>query len=69
MILGFRPGDWNLGLKNRILGGGVEKKRKKEKIPHMGESIGHRPLGAAAQKGIDQPTNRPTDRRTDIAGC
>ena len=29
---------------------------------------GHRPFGAAAQKG-DQPTNRPTDRRTDIAGC
>ena len=34
---------WRLG------GGGAEvEKEKKEKIPHMCESIGHRPFGAAA---------------------
>ena len=34
--------------------GGTEKEEeeKEEKIPHMCESIGHRPLGAAAQKGL-----------------
>ena len=35
--------DWSLG-------GGMEKEEE-EKISHMCESIGHRPLWAAAQKG------------------
>ena len=58
MRLGFGPQDWDLGLKIGIwasrLGfeGGTEKEeKKKEKIPHMCESIGHRPLRAAAQNG------------------
>ena len=46
--LGFGPRDWNLGLKTGIRGGGTEKEKEKkeeeEKIPHMCESIGHRPL-------------------------
>ena len=58
MRLGFGPQDWNLGLETGIwaskLGfeGGTEKKeeekeekeKEEEKIPHMCESIGHRPL-------------------------
>ena len=48
----FRPWDWDLGLGTRIwaskLGGGrtgqEEEEEAKEKIPHMCESIGHRPL-------------------------
>ena len=57
--LGFGPQDWDLGLEARIWalrlrygprgwgrGGGAEKEKEKEveKIPHMCESIGHRPL-------------------------
>ena len=51
--------------------GGTKKKKKEmkeEKISHMCESIGHRPLWGRCPKG-DQPTNRPsvqpTDRPTD----
>ena len=54
----FWPQEWDLGLKDRIwtlrlgfgpqsriwVGGGTEKEKEKEKIPHMYESIGHRPL-------------------------
>ena len=29
-----------------------KKEKEEEKIPHMCESMGHRPLGAAAQKGL-----------------
>ena len=48
MRLGFGPHDWDLGLETGMwasrLGfeGGMEK--EKDKIPHMCESIGHRPL-------------------------
>ena len=50
--LGFGPRDWDLGLETGIWasrlgfeGGGTEEEEKeKEKIPHMCESIGHRPL-------------------------
>ena len=67
-----------MGLEARIrasrLGfkGGMEKKKeeekeKKEKIPHMCESIGHRSLwGRCPKRGAsDQPTNQPTNRLTD----
>ena len=49
--LGFGPKDWDLGLETRMWasrlgfeGGGTEEQKEKEKIPHMCESIGHRPL-------------------------
>ena len=54
--LGYGPQGWNLGLEAGIwssrlgfgLGGAEkekkEKEKKEEKIPHMCESIGHRPL-------------------------
>ena len=50
--LRFGPQDWDLGLETGIWasrlgfeGGGTEKEEEeKEKIPHMCESIGHRPL-------------------------
>ena len=54
--LGFGPQDWDLGLETGIWpqrlgfeGEGTEKEKKEEeekteKIPHMCESIGHRPL-------------------------
>ena len=50
--LGFGPGGWDMGLQAEIwarrLGEGgtkeEEKKKEEEKIPHMCESIGHRPL-------------------------
>ena len=50
--LGFEPRGWDMGLQAEIwawrLGGGgsmkKEEKEKKEKIPHICESIGHRPL-------------------------
>ena len=50
--LGFGSQDWDLGLETGIwasgLGseGGAEEKKEEEeeKIPHMCESIGHRPL-------------------------
>ena len=56
--VGFGPQDWDLGLEAGIWAsrlrygpggwgeGGAEKKKEKEeeKIPHMCESIGHRPL-------------------------
>ena len=63
--LGFGPQGWDLGLKAGIwalrLGseseGGVEEKKeeekekeKEEKIPHMCESIGHRPLWGRCPK-------------------
>ena len=55
MRLGFGPQDWDLGLEAGIwasrlrygpqsLGeGGTKKEKEEEKIPHMCESIGHRP--------------------------
>ena len=65
--LGFWPPGWDLGLQVGIWatrqelglgfkskGGRTEKKEEKEKeekIPHICESIGHRPLRAAAQNG------------------
>ena len=40
--LGFGPQGWDMGLEARGRGGAEEKKEeKKEKIPHMCESIGH----------------------------
>ena len=52
--LGFGPRGWDLGLETRIWalrlefeGGGTEeeeREKEKKKIPHMCESIGHRPL-------------------------
>ena len=50
--LEFGPRDWDFGLETGIWasrlgfeGGGMEEeKEEKEKIPHMCESIGHRPL-------------------------
>ena len=50
--LGFGPQDWNLGLETGIWasrlgfegGGTEEEEEEKEKIPHMCESIVHRPL-------------------------
>ena len=58
MRVGFGPQDWDLGLEARIWAsrlrygpggwgkGGTKKEKmeEKEKIPHMCESIGHRPL-------------------------
>ena len=44
-----------------------EKEEEEEKIPHMCESIGHRPLRSRCPK---KGTNRPiTNQRTNIAGC
>ena len=68
--LGFGPRDWNLGLKTGIwasrlefgpqgwtLRGGM--KEEEEKIPHIRESICHRPLwGRCPKRG---PTNQPTN--------
>ena len=55
-----------MGLEAGERGGTKEEKEKEEeeeKIPHMCESIGHRPLwGRCPKRG---PTNRPTV----IAGC
>ena len=63
--LKFGPRDWDFGLETGIwasrLGfeGGTEEERKKkkkekeEKIPHMCESIGHRPLRSRCPKGVD----------------
>ena len=57
--LEFGLQDWNLGVETGIwasgLGfeGGTEKKKKEkeeEKIPHMCESIGHRPLRGRCPK-------------------
>ena len=56
--LEFGLQDWNLGLETGIWasrlgfkGGGTEKKEEKEeKIPHMCESIGHRPLRGRCPK-------------------
>ena len=45
--LKFRPQDWVLR------GRGTEEKEKKEKIPHMRESIDHRPLRGCCPKRID----------------
>ena len=67
--LGFGPQDWDLGLKAGIWAsrlrygpggwgeGGTEKKEKEkekeEKIPHMCESVGHRPLWGRCPKRKD----------------
>ena len=40
-----------MGLETGIWGGETEEEEEKEKIPHMCESIGHRPLRTPAQKG------------------
>ena len=62
--VGFGPQDWDLGLQARIWAsrlrygpvgwgeGGTkkEKKKKEEKIPHMCESIYHRPLRSRCPK-------------------
>ena len=61
-FFGFGHQDWDLGLETGIwalrLGfeGGMEKeeeeeKKEEEKIPHMCESIGHRPLRGRCPKG------------------
>ena len=54
--LGFGPQDWNLGLETGILEGTdneeEEKEEEKEKIPHMCESIGHRPLRGRCPKAL-----------------
>ena len=43
--------------------GGTEEKEKEEKIPHMCESIGHRPLrGRCPKRG---PTDRPNGQTTE----
>ena len=63
--VGFGPQDWDLGLEAGIWAsrlryrpggwgkGGTkkEKKEEKEKIPHVCESIGHRPLRGRCPKG------------------
>ena len=75
--LGFGSQGWDLGLKVGIwasrLGyklqrGWTEKKKeKKEEKFLLCESIGHRPLwGRCPKRG---PTDRPTNQRTNIAGC
>ena len=65
--LGFRPWGWGLdlgaGISASKLGfelgeGGTAKKKsrkekKKDKIPHMCESIGHRPLLGRRPKGLE----------------
>ena len=56
--LGFGPQDWDLGLEIGIWasrrgfeGGGREEEEEKEEIiPHMCESIGHRPLRGRCSK-------------------
>ena len=44
--------------------GGTKEEKKEEKIPHMFESIGHRPLRDRCPKRgpTDQPTDGPTKR-------
>ena len=62
--LGFGPRDWDLGLETGIwaliLGfkGGTEeeKKEEEEKIPHMCESIGHRPLQSRCHTSLSTST-------------
>ena len=63
--LGCGPQDWDLDLETGIwawrLGfeGGTKKEKKeeeKEKIPHMCESIGHRPLRGRCPK-VQNPFN------------
>ena len=52
--LGFRPRDWDLGLGTGIwasrLGAGGRTEDEEEKIRHMCESIGHRPIRGRCQK-------------------
>ena len=61
--MGFGPQDWDLGLEAGIWasrlrygpggwgeGGVEEEEEKKEKTPHMCESIGHRPLPGCCPK-------------------
>ena len=62
--LGLRSQDWDLGLKTGIWasrlglegGGTKEEEREEEKIPHMLESIGHRPLRGRCPK-VQNPFN------------
>ena len=72
--LGFGPRDWDLGLETGIwasrLGfeGGTEEEKEaeeeeKEKIPHMCESKGHRPLRGRCPKG-DRQTDRQIRKQT-----
>ena len=49
--LEFGPQDCNLGPRLVSEGGTKEKKKEKEKIPDMCESIGHRPLRSCCPKG------------------
>ena len=47
----------------------MEEEEEKEKIPHMCESIGHRPLRDRCPNGdqlSDRPTNRPTDGHNGV---
>ena len=47
--MGLKAEIWAL----RLGEGGVKKEKKEEKIPHMYESIGHRPLrGPLPKKGV-----------------
>ena len=65
--LGFRPRGWDMGLQAEIWAwrqgeGGTEKKEeeeeKEEKIAHMYESIGHRPLRGRCPKTEGGSQNR-----------
>ena len=58
--LGFGPQCWDMGLEAEIWawrlgegGGTLEEEEKEEKIPHMCESIGHRPLRGRCPKRIE----------------
>ena len=68
----LKAGIWALRLGFEMVGGGrmdgqtekKEKEKEKEKIPHMCESIGHRPLRGRCPKG-ESETDRQTDRQTN----
>ena len=67
--LGFGSRDWDLGLETgggRTDGRRRRRRRRRRKFPICVKAMVIDPFGATAQKG-DQPTNRPTDRWTDIA--
>ena len=60
-MFGFGPKGWDLDLKARIWalrlrseseGRGTEEENKEEKIPHMCENIGHRPLWGRCPKTL-----------------
>ena len=63
--LGYGPHGWDMGLKAWGRGGTKkEKEKEEEKIPHMCESIGPRPLlGRCPKRG---PTNQLNDQPTNI---